>query len=384
MKLEKIKISELKPHPKNYNTHPESQIRELAESLDRFQQFKNIVIDENNVILAGHGLVEAAKYKDMDSIHCYRAAGLSEHDKLSLVVADNELPKGAEPDLDLLKSIMEELDNPVEIPGVTDQLLEELGIGIGADIEEGLTDDDSIPDESEVESICKAGDLWQLGEHRLLCGDCTDTGNIERLMDGEKADLLLTDPPYGIDVVQSNQVGGKNIVPSSTYRKIEGDQSTDLAKDIYETLVDKIENIIMFGGNYFTDFLPPSRCWVIWDKKMTGNFSQAEMAWTSFNTGGIKIYDFMWNGLSREGSRKDELTKRVHPTQKPVGLFEMILNDYSKENQTILDPFGGSGTTLIACEKTNRKCRMCEIDEKYCDVIINRWEQWTGKKAVKI
>lgn len=205
-----------------------------------------------------------------------------------------------------------------------------------------------------------------------------------------KADLLLTDAPYGINVVQKEQVGGGGAlhfggkkgayIPSSTYKPIQNDDTTDTAKENYLICRELSKNQILFGGNYFTDFLQPSRCWVVWDKQNTGHFADAELAWTSFDKG-VRLYKFLWNGLCREGSREVEGKSRVHPTQKPVGLLANILEDFSNENDIILDCFGGSGSTLIACEQTNRQCRMIEIDEHYCDVIIKRWETLTGQKA---
>lgn len=137
-----------------------------------------------------------------------------------------------------------------------------------------------------------------------------------------------------------------------------------------------IPKLIFWGGNYFTDFLTPSPCWLIWNKKNTGNFADVEMAWTNFKTG-AKLYDYLWNGLSREGDRASELVSRVHPTQKPVGLHVNILRDYSEDNNLILDLFGGSGSTLIACEQTNRICYMMELDPKYVDVIRKRYWKFT-------
>lgn len=195
-----------------------------------------------------------------------------------------------------------------------------------------------------------------------------------------KAELLLTDPPYGISVVQNNQVGGGKIAKTNEYAPIIGDETTETAQKNYEIVKYISNDQIIFGGNYFTDFLKPSRCWLVWDKQNTGNFADAELAWTSFEKG-VKLYKFMWNGLCREGSREVEGKKRVHPTQKPVGLMANILQDFTKENDTVLDCFGGSGSTLIACEQTKRKCRTMELDPHYCDVIIKRWEQLTGQKA---
>jgi len=265
--------------------------------------------------------------------------------------------------------------------------------------------DNQTPEIPE-ESCLKVGDLIELGDHRLLCGDSTAAEQVQRLMNGQQVDMVFTDPPYGIDVVQSNQVGGGgdpnnggyafggvkntgrigggNIRPSKVYRKIEGDQTTEIAESFYKCCLDLgFDNIILWGGNYFTDFLPPSRCWVIWDKEMTGNFSQAEMAWTSFTKGGVKIFKFLWNGLSREGKRKEELKSRVHPTQKPVGLFSNIFKDFD-DFKTIYDGFLGSGSTLMACEKTGRKCFGMEIDPLYCQVIVQRWCDFTESDTVRI
>ena len=140
-------------------------------------------------------------------------------------------------------------------------------------------------------------------------------------------------------------------------------------------------NQIIFGGNYFTDFLPPKPCWIVWDK-MNGEsvFADVELAWTSFETG-ARLFQWMWNGMARAGDRKTEGEKRIHPTQKPVGLMGKILSEFSKEGETVLDLFGGSGSTLIAAEQLKRPCYMMEYESYYCDVILARWEQFTGKTA---
>ena len=180
---------------------------------------------------------------------------------------------------------------------------------------------------------------------------------------------------------KENRIQPDAVIPAKEYRPVIGDETTETAKKNYEVSKKFSENQIIFGGNYFTDFLPPSRCWVVWDKENTGNFADAELAWTSFDKG-VKLYHFMWNGLAREGSREVEGITRVHPTQKPVGMLGYILQDFSEEQDAIMDCFGGSGSTLIACEQLNRRCYMCELDPHYVDVIIDRWEKLTGEKAV--
>ena len=182
---------------------------------------------------------------------------------------------------------------------------------------------------------------------------------------------------------KNNRISPDAVVPAKVYKQIIGDETTETAKKCYEVAKEFSENQIIFGGNYFTDFLTPSRCWIVWDKENTGNFADAELAWTSFDKG-VKLYRFMWNGLAREGSRKVEGITRVHPTQKPVGMLGNILNDFSDEGDAVLDCFGGSGSTLIACEQLNRTCYMMELDPHYVDVIIQRWETFTGQKAVKL
>ena len=235
-------------------------------------------------------------------------------------------------------------------------------------------------------------DESEIHSHRLMCGDSTDKATVEMLMDGKKADMVFTDPPYGIDVVQGDKivgdkpfgsVGGNNIVKANKYMAIKGDETTDTARLNYEIVKELSENQIIFGGNYFTDFLPPKSCWCIWDKENTGNFADVEMAWTSFDKG-AKLYRWLWNGLCRKGERAVEGKSRVHPTQKPVGLIAEILKDFTKEDDIILDCFGGSGSTLIACEQIERTCYMIEYEAHYVDVIIKRWETLTGEKAVLI
>lgn len=264
----------------------------------------------------------------------------------------------------------------------------------GGGQEPEVSEDNYEPNVPE-EPITKLGDIWKLGEHRLICGDSTDPEVIKKLLDGVTADLCLTDPPYGINIVKnSNRIASDKVVPqhgvvgvsviakARHYHEILNDNNTTCARDNYLIVKDLSKNQIIFGGNYFTDFLPPKGCWCIWDKKVPKgmSFADVELAWTSFD-GGSKLYSHMWTGMKREGDRCVELQERVHPTQKPVGMLGEILKDFSKENDIILDGFGGSGSTLIACEQLNRKCYMAELDPHYCDVIIDIWEKFTGKKA---
>lgn len=239
-----------------------------------------------------------------------------------------------------------------------------------------MTDELDIVD-TKSDVTVKQGDLWQLGEHRLLCGDCTIKENIDLLMNGKKADMVFTDPPYGINIVDENGFVGKgNLCKCKKYKPIKNDDTTETAEKFYKLIKD-CKKIILFGGNYYLSFLPNGN-WLIWDKLNSGNYADGEMCWTNIKTN-LKIYRYLWNGMIR-----CEKERRIHPTQKPVSLLSEIINDFSNENEIILDGFSGSGSILLAAAKNNRICYGMEIDEYYCSVIINRWQKYTNKKAIKI
>ncbi len=193
--------------------------------------------------------------------------------------------------------------------------------------------------------------------------------------------MVFTDPPYGISIVNNNgKVGAGNLAKNRTYSKVIADDTTDTAEAAYNLLSTLCNKIILWGGNYFTKFLPFSDGWIIWDKRIdmsSNNFADGEMAWCSFHTP-VRIYHQLWNGMIREGEHED----RVHPTQKPIRMLSEVIRDFTEEKNIIVDVFGGSGSTLMACEQTSRRCFMCELDPHYIDVIVNRWENYTGKKAV--
>ena len=245
---------------------------------------------------------------------------------------------------------------------------------------------------AKIKVTCECGhtaeyDESEIHSHRLICGDSTDITVIDRLMDGVKADMVMTDAPYGVSAVNSEGTvigyGENHLAERGKYAPIIGDDTTETAQQAYDLLSQICDKLILWGGNYFLDFLPSSDGWLIWDKRgesgIRNNFADGEMAWCSFHTP-IRIYHQLWNGMIREGEHE----KRVHPTQKPVRMLSEILKDFSKENEVIVDVFGGSGSTLIACEQLNRKCYMAELDPKYCDVIIQRYENFTDQKAVKL
>ena len=395
MITEDIKISHLTPYERNARHHEPVDIDAIAKSIEAFGFRDPVgVWGPNNIIVEGHGRVMAAKQLGMTEVPCIRLDDLTDEQRRAYGLAHNKTAELSTWDAELL---------PLEVQDLPTYDMTQFGFSAEqtkqSDPDPVVQEDDFDEDTDEIEARVQPGDLILLGgAHRLLCGDSTDPAAVDRLMDGVKAELLLTDPPYGINVVAVNnrvsgdkpfgskgkvgygQKGKNKILDCNEYAPIIGDDTTDTARVNYAVAVERSANQIIFGGNYFTDFLPPSRCWVVWDKQNTGNFADAELAWTSFDRG-VKLYHFLWNGLCRAGSREVEGIKRVHPTQKPVGMIGDILKDFTKEGDTVLDCFGGSGTTLIACEQLGRRCRMMELDPHYCDVIIARWEKLTGKKA---
>ena len=237
--------------------------------------------------------------------------------------------------------------------------------------------DDEAPEVDEKsEPVSKRGEMYELGNSILMCGDSTDAEDVARLMGGEKASLVLTDPPYGISVVGENgKVGSDNLAKNGIYMPVKGDETTKTTEDFINVCKELgYEKQIIFGGNYFIKFLPFSDSWLIWDKRgdmASNNFADGEMAWCSFHTP-VRIYKQVWSGMIKEG----EHGKRVHPTQKPVKMLADILKDFSTENELVFDGFGGSGSVLIACEQTGRRCRMIEYEPYYCDIIRKRYTIW--------
>ena len=265
-----------------------------------------------------------------------------------------------------------------------------------ARIEKGGLNEDSLDvDSARANPAYKieSGEVWQLGNHRLVCGDSTKPEDVEKLMHGAQADMVFTDPPYGINIVNRGNVGissktgfvGTNrLVKAKSYSVMKGDDKP--FDPVF--LLNSAPTFLIIGANNFASKLPDNSHWIVWDKKAGigadhNNFSDAELIWTNIPKKSVPIYRYLWSGLLRAGERELELKERVHPTQKPGGLIIAILNDYSNENEIVMDLFGGSGSTLIACEKLNRKCYMMELDPVYCSVIIERWEKVTGLKAKK-
>ena len=380
-KLELINIDKLIPYANNARTHSDDQIKKIQASIREFGFVNPVLIDKDYGIIAGHGRVEAAKREGMTEVPCVWVEHLAEAQKKAYILADNRLALDAGWDFKLLSVELEELKELDFDIGLTGFGADELSDIFGEEELEAVEDDYEV--ELPEEPKTKLGDIYQLGRHRLLCGDSTDKATVDKLMDGKKADMAFTDPPYGVN--RDKGFGGERAFGGGTGNKIksrvydgEWDNETP-PQEAFDNLLENSKEAIVWGGNFFTDKLPVSGFWLVWDKHQTmPTFGDCELAWTNIPRKSVKKYDVVYNGLI--GKEKE----RFHPTQKPVKLCADVLSDLTEENALVLDLFGGSGSTLIACEQLNRNCYMMELDPKYCDVIINRWETLTGEKAVKL
>ena len=383
MQYETRKVADLIPYVNNARTHSDSQVTQLASSIKEFGFINPVIIDDHNGLIAGHGRLMAAKKLGLEEVPVLVESHLTEAQKKAYILADNKLALNAGWDADLLKVELSELkdlgfDNLDTIGFSEDEIKDILNTELEAVEDNGAG---AVPEEPKSQR----GDIWILGAHRLMCGDSTSENDVKALMQDEKADIVFTDPPYGINVVSADGTVGTDfgIAKQGKYKQVLADDTTETAQKAYEVFSKFCDKKIIWGGNYFLSFLPLSDSWIIWDKRcesgIKNTFADAEMAWCSFHTP-VRVYHQLWNGMIREGEHE----KRVHPTQKPIKMLGEILKDFTKESDIILDCFGGSGSTLIACEQLQRKCRMMELDEHYCDIICQRYKKLTGQEAVRV
>jgi ParB-like chromosome segregation protein Spo0J len=374
--VEKVLIEKLIPYARNARTHDEAQVSQIAASIKEFGFNNPILISDDYSIIAGHGRLAAARKLGLAEVPVIRLSHLSDTQRKAYVLADNRLALNAGWDNDLLKLELIELkaeDVDLEMLGFSVEELD--GLLNALEPTEGLTDEDAVPEPPE-EPITKPGDIWILGNHRLMCGDSTSVDAVGKLMAGERPEMVFADPPYGI------AHSGKGITAATNgndFGQILGDEDVGVAIDTFRLCVAQWPkaSMIFWGANYYPSVLPDGHGWLVWDKQREGDtFSGAELA---FINGGVRVDVFrhMWHGMIKASEHSQ---KRIHPTQKPIALAEWCFAKYG-DSSTVLDLFGGSGSTLIACEKTGRSCRMMELDPKYCDVIVKRWEEFTGKKA---
>lgn len=375
IKAKEIKIVDidlLVENPKNNNSHPDDQIERLAK-LIKHTGFRNplVVSNRSGFVLCGHGRIAAARKAGLKEVPVIYQNFESDAEEYAYMTADNAIHNWSSIDLSKVNTEMLDLgpDFDIDLLGIKDFVIEPI------EKFEPQGNEDDVPE--VVHPITRKGDIWLLGNHRLMCGDSTMIDDVEKLMNGEKADMVFTDPPYGISIVSKD--GGVGGGTKGKYREILGDGDKSVAIDSYNLCQSlKIPVQFFWGANHYSECFPGSPCWVVWDKQggKSVTFADCELCYTNLDSP-VRMFTHIWDGFRRD-SEKGE--KRVHPTQKPVKLFLEIWEKFKCPN-IVLDLFLGSGSTLIACEQSGRKCLGMELDEKYCDVIIKRWEQYTGKKA---
>lgn len=372
--MELVSINEVKANENNPRFIKDYKFKKLVKSIKEFPEMlklRPIVVNSDMVVLGGNMRLKACTEAGLKEVYILKADELTEEQQREFIVKDNV--GFGEWDWDVL-------GNEWDAEQLEDWGLD--GFPFEEEVLEAEEDDYSEPEDIKVDVVL--GDLIEIGEHRLLCGDSTNSDQVAKLMNGEKADMVFTDPPYGISIVDSktNKVGAENLAKNQEYSAVIGDDTTETAEAFYNTCVSLgMENFIIWGGNYFTEFLPFSKSWIIWDKRgdmNSNNFADGEMAWCSFHSR-VRIYKQIWNGMIREG----ESGKRVHPTQKPTKMLGEIIEDHIKGN-IIVDGFLGSGSTMVAAHQLKRKCYGMELDPKYCQVIIDRMQKLDNTLKIKI
>lgn len=386
MEITYRKIGELVPYINNARTHSDGQVAQICASIREYGWTNPVLIDENGMIIAGHGRVMAAQRMKMDEVPCIVLSGLTEAQKKAYVIADNKMALNAGWDDEKLKLELEnlkELDFDLELTGFDSDELDQL-LSLD-DIDKLPEDIDDVP-EPPKEAKSKLGDIYKLGEHTLMCGDSTKLEDIEKLMDGNKADMVFTDPPYGYNY-QSNK--------RKKTKKFDVLLNDDKILD-FMMPIKTVNNGFIFvctTWKVLDKWIPLFNRYynlsnmIIWNKGGGGIgdlkhtfYTDYEIILCSNNNREIigKRIGSVWN------IKKDNVNDYVHATQKPVELSALAIKNTSHEKDIVLDAFGGSGSTLIACEQLKRRCKMMELDPIYCDIIIERWEKFTGRKAVKL
>jgi DNA modification methylase len=376
LQIEQIQLATLIPYINNSRTHSDEQVAQIAASIKEFGFNNPILVDKDNSIIAGHGRLQAARKLGLTEVPCVRLEHLTETQRKAYIIADNRLALNAGWDNELLTIELNELladGFALEILGFDSDELKTLLDPL--EPTEGLVDEDQVPEVPE-EPKTKPGDIYQLGRHRLMCGDSTSIDAVEKLMDGAKVDLVFTDPPYN---VAFNGRSGKHDV-------IKNDNLSDTDFEAFITevcntiqAVDPKAYYIWCNWDFYAvlqNKLPYKAC-IVWAKNVFG-MGQGYRHQHEFCLFNGKIDEVVKNESDLWQVKKD--TNYVHPTQKPVSLSVRAFGNHVKL-LNVLDLFGGSGSTIIGAEQTGRNCYMMELDPKYCDVIVKRWEDFTGKKA---
>lgn len=386
-----LPIDDLIPYTNNARTHSSEQIAQIAASIKEFGFCDPIALDAGNGIIAGHGRLMAARLLGLTSVPTIQLGHLTKDKQKAYILAHNRIAISAGWDSELLAIELRELEDEgfdLSITGFTE---EEISAYTNPEVlMAGLGDEDAIPEMKES-PVSVTGDVWLLGNHRLRCGDTTNLEHVEALMKGEKADLVFTDPPYNVDYegyTEEKLKIDKDDMSDDEFKQFLADVFAS-----YSIIVkDNASMYVCHGSVYQREFQNALeandfnvRCQIIWAKSNFGwGFGRYKFKHEPIFYCHRKGQSDSWYG-DKTQSTLWEVDKpsanKIHPTMKPIELIEIALRNSSKPNDLVVDLFGGSGSTLIACEKTGRKCYTMELSQHYCDVIVKRWQDFTGKKA---
>ncbi|CDM23057.1 Adenine-specific methyltransferase [Castellaniella defragrans 65Phen] len=387
-------VAALIPYIRNARTHNDAQVAQIAASIQEFGWTNPILVDGDNGVIAGHGRLLAARKLGLETVPVIELSHLTDAQKRAYILADNRLAMNAGWDEELLRlelGDLQGLDFDLNLLGFDDEELENL-LADGAEGNEGLTDEDAVPEVQE-NPITQPGDLWICGPHRVLCGDATKAEDYARLLDGGLADMAFTDPPYNVNYANSakDKMRGTNrpILNDNLGEDFQGfliAASTNLLSvtkgAVYIAMssseLDTLQAAFRAAGGKWSTF-------IIWAKNtFTLGRADYQRQYEPILYGWKDGTDHYWCGARDQGDVwqiKKPAKNDLHPTMKPVELVERAVRNSSKTRDVVLDPFGGSGTTVIACEKTDRAARLIELDPKYVDVIVRRWQEFTGQTA---
>jgi DNA modification methylase len=399
--IEKIGIDKLIPYARNARTHSDEQVAQIAASIREFGFNNPVLIADDNSIIAGHGRVMAARKLNLSEVPCIRLSHLSETQRKAYILADNKLALNAGWDDNLLSIELADLKDLGFDTDLTGFSADEIAALMPVEVTEGLTDEDEVP-EVPQDPVTKLGDVWILGKHRVMCGDSTSVDAVNTLIQESLVDLAVTDPPYGVSYADKNKSLNESGKGNRIQTPIKNDhlQGSEL-KDFFLASFSCLY-LAMKPGAPFYIFAPqggeqmmmmmmmqeaslPVRHELIWVKnnhvlgRADYHYKHEPVLYGWKDGAGHPWYGDR-NKFSIWNVNKPTQSK-LHPTMKPVELIEIPIQNSSKGHDVVLDLFGGSGTTLIACEKTNRIARLMELDPKYCDVIVKRWQDFTGKQA---
>ena len=376
MKIQEVNIDQIIPYAKNPRQNDEA-IAKVASSLKEFGWRQPIVVDKEMVVIAGHTRLGAATRLGYKKVPIHIATDLTENQIKAYRIADNRVGQEAKWDEDLLSLELKDLQldgYDLEQTGFNDEELDAL---LAEAVTEGLVDEDQVPPEPE-EATSVLGDVWLLGNHRVMCGDSTSIDAIDELMENQKADMVFTDPPY--NVAFNGRSGKFDVILNDNLSSVDFEE---FIKNWLQVFYMHKPNSYYICCNWafygiLQKELNPKTC-IVWAKNVFGLGKGYRHQHEFILFDGL-IDPSITNESDLWQIKKD--SKYQHPTQKPTALAERAINNSTKINNLILDYFGGSGSTLIACEKTNRKARLMELDPKYVDVIVQRWQDFTGKKAI--